>query len=724
MLLSRIVFILWTVVASAAERPDIVPGRFLVQLTPGADGVAFARSLTARAVSAAGDVVVVDGGDLAQLRRNALVRRVEPVYQGGFALGRAVERSNVVASWVNGAANAGRGMRIAIIDSGIDAQHPAFQAPEMRPPEGFPRVRHEADLTFTSGKIIVVRNYQDMLKITRPTPLDTVQHGTSTAAAAAAVEHETPGGRMSGAAPGAYLGIYKVGPNGAGAAWQSDAVLMAIHDAIEDGMDVISLSLGFTYGTPYGDTLLSEAIERAERAGVIVVGAAGNAGPHPRTIGALSVTDAMITAGAVASDRRLVNTIRVSGRSFAAVPGDGVATAGELTGPVSDAGLACAALGPLAGHIVVVARGGCLFTEKLMHAANAGAKAVVVYTDGEPFPLPASRVPAVMVAAADGLALKESAVATLDLRLTPVALAGERVAEFSARGPSPMTTIEPDVSAVGESMLLPVAGGGYRLMSGTSFSAPLLAGAAAVLKQQRPGLTAAQYRSLLVNTAAAVGTARPQEVGAGLLDLVAAMRSPVAAGATSLMFGVSYSGALQARREVALTNLTAAALEIPLRVEVLEGASAPVLESASLRLEAGATGRVALRWNAALAPGAHQGVVVAGPLRIPYWAAVPAERPAAVTVLHGGDTWPVEDVVAFVVQVTDAAGLLAVGERPVVIPVEGDGLVAGQTLQVTPLNGQDGNYFVLVQLDKRPGVNQFRVQAGAARAMVSFAGVP
>jgi hypothetical protein len=246
-----------------------------------------------------------------------------------------------------------------------------------------------------------------------------------------------------------------------------------------------------------------------------------------------------------------------------------------------------------------------------------------------------------------------------------------------------------------------------------------------VLKQQRPGLTAGQYRSLLVNTAMAVGRAKPQDLGTGLLDLGAALRAQLAAGATSLSFGISYSGTLNARRDVVLTNLTDEALQAPLRVEALEGESQPVLEATSVRVAARATVRVPLRWNAAaFAPGAYQGIVHAGGLRIPYWAAAPSDRPAAITVLRGGDTWPVDDTVVFIVQVTDTAGLYTSAERPVVIPVEG-GLTAptGQTLQVTPLNGQEGNYFVMVQLDRRPGVNQFRIQAGGARATVSFAGV-
>lgn len=718
--------------ASAAERPDIVPGRYLVELHQPDDAAALRKQ--ARLVASSGTLAVVETAEPATLRKQRFVKKVEPVYQGVFPLARAVERSNIAASWLNGPASGGRGMRIGIIDSGIDPAHPAFQTTDLQPPEGFPRARHEADLAYTNNKIIVLRNYQDLLRITRPTPLDTLNHGTATAGAAAAVLHSTPHGPLSGAAPGAYLGIYKVGPAGNGAAWQSDAVVLAIHDAIADGMDVISLSLGFTYGTPYGDTLLSEAIEKAERAGIIVVGAAGNGGPHPRTIGAISVSDAMITTGAAHNDRKLVNSIRAGGRSLTAFANENKPGLAELTGPLTDVetldrdGLACRALPPgsLTQRIVLVLRGGCLFSEKIAHAAAAGATAVVFYTPtGEPFPVPASAVklPAMMVNHDDGLALKRATEVTLDFRYTAVPADGDRVAAFSARGPSPHLTIEPDVAAVGETMLLPVPGG-YQILQGTSFSAPLLAGAAAVLKQQRPGLTPAHYRSLLVNTASPIPGVKPQEGGSGLLDLAAALRSPLAAHVTSTVFGVAYSSSLNARREVVLTNLSAEPQTVGLTVEPVEGNSAPVAEPSTLQLAPGATGRFSLRWSApSLTPGAYQGIVHAGALRIPYWAAVPVDRATFITPLVGATTWFTQDVVSFVVQVTDSAGLFTGASRPAVIPLDGPGLVDGQTIQVTPLNGQDGNYFVLVMLSARPGVNQFRIEAGAARATVSFAGV-
>src|SRR5258708_40129475 len=82
----------------------------------------------------------------------------------------------------------------------------------------------------------------------------------------------------------------------------------------------------------------------------------------------------------------------------------------------------------------------------------------------------------------------------------------------------------------------------YILVDGSSFSAPLVAGEAALIKSARPGLTVAQYRSLLINTAAATMTATGhspgvQQGGAGILDALAALRSPVPASPRSLSFG-------------------------------------------------------------------------------------------------------------------------------------------------------------------------------------------
>src|SRR5207302_74708 len=111
--------------------------------------------------------------------------------------------------------------------------------------------------------------------------------------------------------------------------------------------------------------------------------------------------------------------------------------------------------------------------------------------------------------------------ATVDFSTLTAFPARTDLTNFSSRGPSIGSAMKPDLVAVGEQLVTGAqntypggelyAASGFVDVSGTSYSAPLTAGAAAILKAARPGLTSAQYRSLLINNAgpatAAPGTA-------------------------------------------------------------------------------------------------------------------------------------------------------------------------------------------------------------------------
>lgn len=757
----------------AAQHLVPVPGRYLVELN-----AAPAKSTSQRAamvlernelksaveklrgtfVPVAGTVLnaaVIEVPEESSSRLSKLpgVKRIEPVLQGTWALNAALDRSRVPQAWAlgpQGAAGAGRGIRIAILDSGIDATHPAFQSNDPMP-DGYPRVRHDRDLALTNGKLVVIRNYQDRLRFANPSAVDTDGHGTATAGAAAAAPHLSLAGEIRGAAPAAQLGIYKVGPTLTGAAWQSDTVIQAIDDAVADGMHVISISLGFSTGTPIGRTLIAEAIEAAERAGVIVVGAAGNNGPNPATIGAVSVTDAMITAGAIPNDRLLTTYLRLDGLDpIPMIPGAGTERPSNLTAPLADAGFACEPLPPqsLMNRIALIERGICNFETKLTNAGRAGARAAIVTSDRDrptptTMPVTGTSFPAAMVSFADGQLLRNrlSANATLDFVYVPATRDVTSVAAFSSRGPGPLLALEPDLSAVGGDILVPVQrtarngrlfdASGHLILDGTSFSTPIIAGAAAVLRQQRPGLTPAQYRSLLINAARPLGNARPQDIGAGVLDLEAAAKSTLAAQPTSLLFGAVENATLRLDRPLTLTNVSNTAETYTLAAQALEGNTAPEPSRQALTLGPGESARLSLRWFATnMAPGAHQGVIeIRGEssgtlLRVPYWAAVPENKPAFVTPLTWLSTAPAGSLVEFYVNVTDRAGLAVAEQRPFAIPVTGINLSTGSTVSVMPAGGPEGAFVVRIQLSDLPGVNQFRLEAGGARSIVNFLGTP
>ena len=233
---------------------------------------------------------------------------------------------------VGGRADAGRGQRIAVIDSGISARHPFFDPSGFTAPEGFPRaslrigdqalVYPPAQLAeYTNAKVIVARTYvnPELVDPAAGDPLATYSpladgvggfHGAHVAGiAAGSIARGAPGSsagnlELSGVAPGAYLMAYKF----------TDAytpeILAMIDDAVADGADVINNSWGTAAMNVSLPALhpVARAFEAASEAGVVIVAAAGNAGQNGEATlgGPQQMIDSVIT---VANSQ--------TGRSFA-----------------------------------------------------------------------------------------------------------------------------------------------------------------------------------------------------------------------------------------------------------------------------------------------------------------------------------------------------------------------------------------------------------------------
>jgi subtilisin family serine protease len=752
-----------TLVAWCAFGQGIVPGRFIVEMEEPAKGTKRAalstRDMGAEVIGQSEHAVIVRDADETKLRQVPGVKAVYPVIEGIFLLDHALDRSHIPPVWnlSGGQANGGRGTRIAIMDSGIEATHPAFQTTDLPIPDGFPKVRAQSDRALTGNKIIVVRNYQDLQGVVSPSAADRDGHGTSTAGTAAGVIQSTPRGAISGAAPGAQLGIYKIGPTASGSYWTSDALVMAIDDAIADGMDVISMSIGFAFASPVGVSPITSAIERAERAGIIVIGSAGNSGPDPSTIGAVSTTAAMLQIGAVWNDRIFASAVRVDGVDpLIGLAGDQSVDADAVKGTLVDAATlnnadGCAAYprDSLAGRIAFIVRGNCTFEDKLNKAAAAGAIGALLYNNLEGqaalrMAMASARLPGFMLGNADGLLVKarlreaEALGATIEFRSGPVPVDGNRLASFSSKGPAADLMIRPDISAVGQDVYLPTqskfpagdiySANGYTVLNGTSFSAPITAGAAATLKALRPGLTPAQYRSLLVNTAEIIQrdgqVVRPQQSGAGLLNLEAAAVATTTANPVSLTFSAS-SGTVDATRIVTFDNLASEPDRLSLSLEALDGNSMPTFAPA-VDLPANGRAAVPVKWDATgLAPGPYQGWLIARSertgqaIRVPYWHGVGSDQPAALTPLLGSTSARAGNRLQFVVQVTDSAGLLTGGVRPTVTAATRSG-VSGRV--VTVAAQQAGSWVVTVLLSATPGTNAFDIEAGDLKTTVLLSG--
>jgi subtilisin family serine protease len=228
--------------------------------------------------------VVVPERAVPRLEQLTGVREVYPSVRFGPTLDRSVLAIKAPALWGPGLATSGQGIKIGILDDGVDRTHPFFNPAGFVMPPGYPK----GQSAYTTTKVIVARSFPPASPTPRygnlPFDPEQSEHGTHVAGIAAgndATQANIGGGRitLSGVAPRSYLGNYRVltvptaanvGLNG-----NSPEIAAGIEAAVKDGMDVINLSLGEPEIAP-GRDLVVRAIEGAAAAGVVPVIAAGN----------------------------------------------------------------------------------------------------------------------------------------------------------------------------------------------------------------------------------------------------------------------------------------------------------------------------------------------------------------------------------------------------------------------------------------------------------------
>lgn len=636
-------------------------------------------------------VVRASGEGVERLRRLPGVKAVRPdrVYQ--TMLDYALPLQHVTHAWnrIGGMEKAGAGVKIGIIDTGVAADHPAFQDPDLKVPEGFPKVNRDSDLEYTNNKVIVARGYLNP-NTQRPYPAaDGQGHGTAVAMVAAGVTNKGPKATITGVAPKAWIGNYRVFPSSTGGA-PTSIILRAIEDAVNDGMDVISLSLGsFPAPRPSDDDLVI-ALENAFASGVVVVVAAGNTGSGMNTIASPAIAPSAIAVGSTLNGRVFAGKISYDGGEVAAFSGDSSVPPEPVAAPLKDVaevdptGLAC---GPLPaesmkGKIAIVFRGVCTFGTKISAVQTAGAVAAVIYSRPEAptavtnMTVSGATLPAVAVSYADGERLRWLAQhemsATVDFTAGPVSVDSAVLSGYSARGPSSDYAVKPDVLAIGQNVytaLPPLEGiPQYELVSGTSFSAPAVAGAAALLMSARPGLTAAQYRSLLVNGSREFSVDGTNRLafdlgGAGILDMTAALAGTVAASPVSISYGKGYPN-VDEWRVFKITNVGSHADTFAISADTISEGPLPELIFNTFQLEPGESADVPVKFaGAGLAPGVYEGTLrIAGTAsevvaRVPYWFGIPSEKPDAIQLFTQPETGRRDDNIRLQFRVVDAAGL-------------------------------------------------------------------
>ncbi|PYL08729.1 MAG: hypothetical protein DME33_06555 [Verrucomicrobia bacterium] len=457
-------------------------------------------------------------------------------------LSQSYQIINASGAWgeAGGRANAGAGIKIGDIDTGIDNTHPFFNPSGFSYPPGFPKCdaadsnshHQDQDCKYVSQKVIVAKVFYNKANQQGLDAQAIQDHGTHTAGIAAgiydpnlnAVVNGVSIGDMSGIAPGAWLGNYNVFPGDVVNA-RSEDILNAVEAAIADGMNVLNLSLGGTY---HGNNdLLANGLDNAVDAGLVVAVAAGNSGPGAGTIESPGRARKIITVGA-STNRHFV------GQPFT-YPASGGTTIGAAVGdfpplPTASYDLfdahstSCTSIDPGAsGKLAIVDRGTCTFSTKVRNAIAAGAVGVLVINNvaGDPIAmakdgLGGDDLPAVMIGKNEGAALRAanppdaSAVATFQEFITA---SQDILAGFSSQGPTAVDfAVKPDVTSVGVNVLssitcvgkgpgCPGDGSGWAFFSGTSMSTPHIAGSAAVLLNLHPTWSPAQVKSALVNRA-------------------------------------------------------------------------------------------------------------------------------------------------------------------------------------------------------------------------------
>jgi subtilisin family serine protease len=451
----------------------------------------------------------------------------------------------------------GKGIKIAIIDSGIDYIHKDFGGSG-----NYTGVTDTSAPAFTAkvvgGYDFVGDNYDagnidPAKRIPHPdaNPMDCLGHGTSVAGTAAGFGVNADGSTYTGpwtqATP---FSTMKIGPGVApeatlyalrvfGCTGTTDVADQALDWAVDpngdgnpaDHVDVINMSLGSRYGSTYDSSVI--ASENAAKAGVILVASAGNEGDTQYILGSPASADSVISVAAAGQpvqptsvlDGILVTTGSMAGALLPVKFSAAFATGGakpDVTGAVyypDSNRTGCDTYSPaeaakIAGKVVIVDRTDAC-DSYILNVRAAGAIGAIVVDDRDVFdlsPIFGSRfIPVVTMPKNVGDMVKAN-LANLSVRFSQSfqnsttyqdSDLSDVVAGFSSRGPRRGGMLKPDITAPGINIFSARAGTGSdgQFESGTSLAAPHVAGTMAILKQIHPTWTVQQLKALVMNTA-------------------------------------------------------------------------------------------------------------------------------------------------------------------------------------------------------------------------------
>ncbi|KAJ7952410.1 Subtilisin-like protease [Quillaja saponaria] len=429
--------------------------------------------------------------------------------------------------------NSGKGVIIGILDTGIRPDHPSFSDEGIPPPPD----KWDGECDFNdedtcNNKLIGAKNF---IKSSVKLPVDDVGHGTHTASTAAgsfvkdASVFGNAKGTAGGIAPYAHLAIYKV------CSFQGcpeSAILAALDTAVDDGVDVLSLSLGGGSAPFFADSIALGAFGATQK-GIFVSCSAGNAGPGNSSLS--NEAPWILTVGASTIDRSIVATAKLG--NGAEYDGQSLFQPNDLgsnllplvyagaNGNQSSAFCEPGALKnvDVKGKVVVCVRGGNVGRiGKGVEVKSAGGIAMILInqeTDGFTTIADAHVLPATHVSYPAGLKIIEY----INSVSTPTAIIifkgtvigdplAPIVSSFSSRGPSLESPgiLKPDIIGPGVSILAAWpfsvenntnSKATFNMVSGTSMSCPHLSGVAALIKSAHPDWSPAAIKSAIITTA-------------------------------------------------------------------------------------------------------------------------------------------------------------------------------------------------------------------------------
>ena len=463
----------------------------------------------------------------------------------------------------------GKGVRVAVMDTGLDYDNPDFGGSGVNGGTPFPTARVVTGFDFVGDSFNADSTSPAYQPVPHPdsNPDDCNGHGTHVAGIIGA------NGVVKGVAPDVTFGAYRV--FGCDGSTTADVMIAAMERVLADKMDVLNMSIGSAFQT-WPEYPTAAAADRLVNKGVSVVASIGNNGANGvYSAGAPGVGNKVIGVGAVD------NTF-VSQQAFSVSPdnklfGYNVAGAAPVaptsgTYPLAKTGTpttpndACnpLAAGTLTGKVVLIRRGACSFYMKARNAQLAGAAGVVLYNNvaGALNPTiagsPAVTIPVVAITAAGGVEINGRIAAgpTTMTWTSQVASApsstGNLISSFSSYGLNAELTLKPDISAPGGNIwsTYPLELGGHTSMSGTSMAAPHVAGAVALLLQAHPNTPSNAIRSILQNTALprlfsgnpALGLDNVHRQGAGIVQIDDAVQATTRIEPGKLSLGESEFG--------------------------------------------------------------------------------------------------------------------------------------------------------------------------------------